>query len=89
MVLPAVFEAGKAGGNYSGTRGTPTVDGDTVYALAQFGDLVQRRRHRSNLLAKESCEDFSGSSGGWNYSESVPVDGNNVICSPEERKQQP
>ncbi|MEL0118537.1 MAG: PQQ-binding-like beta-propeller repeat protein, partial [Opitutae bacterium] len=77
------LRVGKAGGNYSGTRGTPTVDGDTVYALAQFGDLVcadvatGRIRWRKNL-----GEDFSGSSGGWNYSESVLVDGNNVICSP-------
>ena len=77
------LRVGKAGGNYSGTRGTPTVDGDTVYALAQFGDLVcadvatGQIRWRKNL-----GEDFSGSSGGWNYSESVLVDGNNVICSP-------
>ena len=31
---------GKPGGNYEGPRCTPTVDGDAVFALAQFGDFV-------------------------------------------------
>src|SRR5262249_32673828 len=33
-------KVGKPGGNYTGTRCTPTVDGDRVYALGQFGDFV-------------------------------------------------
>src|SRR5436190_9112047 len=33
-------KVGNAGGNYKGTRCTPTVDGDRVYALGQFGDFV-------------------------------------------------
>src|SRR5436190_969889 len=32
-------KVGKPGGNYPGTRSTPTVDGDRVYALGQYGDL--------------------------------------------------
>ena len=77
------LKVGKSGGNYSGTRCTPTVDGDLVFALGQFGDLVcvdvasGRARWRKNLVS-----DFGGKSGGWNYSESVLVDGNNLICSP-------
>src|SRR5262245_34121789 len=31
---------GKPGGDYPGTRSTPTVDADRVYALSQWGDLV-------------------------------------------------
>jgi hypothetical protein len=31
---------GKIGGNYPGTRCTPTVDGNVVYVLGQFGDIV-------------------------------------------------
>src|SRR6266849_4226020 len=33
-------KVGKPGGNYAGTRCTPTIDGDYVYAVGQFGDLV-------------------------------------------------
>ena len=77
------LKVGKSGGNYSGTRCTPTVDGDLVYALGQFGDLVcaetasGRERWRKNLE-----RDFGGKSGGWNYSESVLIDGENLLCSP-------
>ena len=76
-------EVGKQGGNYSGTRCTPTVDGDSVYALGQFGDLIcvdassGRERWRKNIQSE-----FGGKSGGWNYSESVLIDGNQLICSP-------
>jgi outer membrane protein assembly factor BamB len=77
------LKVGKSGGNYSGTRCTPTVDEDLVFALGQFGDLVcvdiasGQERWRKNLAS-----DFGGKSGGWNYSESVLVDGNNLMCSP-------
>src|SRR5262249_18629122 len=33
-------KVGNAGGNYSGPRCTPTVDGNLVYGIGQFGDLV-------------------------------------------------
>src|SRR6185437_4813476 len=31
---------GRSGGNHPGTRSTPTVDGEHLYALGQFGDLA-------------------------------------------------
>jgi outer membrane protein assembly factor BamB len=77
------LKVGKSGGNYSGTRCTPTVDGDLVFALGQFGDLVcVEFASGREIWRKNLANDFGGSSGGWNYSESVLVDGNNVICSP-------
>lgn len=77
------LRVGKSGGNYSGTRCTPTVDGDLVFALGQFGDLVcVEIASGREIWRKNLANDFGGSSGGWNYSESVLVDGNNVICSP-------
>ena len=74
---------GKAGGNYEGTRCTPTVDGDAIYALGQFGDLIcldaakGTERWRKNL-----SKDFGGGAPGWNYTESPLIDGNNVMVTP-------
>ncbi|PYI83171.1 MAG: polyvinylalcohol dehydrogenase, partial [Verrucomicrobia bacterium] len=31
---------GRPGGDHPGTRSTPTIDGDLVFALGQFGDLI-------------------------------------------------
>ena len=74
---------GKPGGNYKGTRCTPTVDGDRVYGLGQFGDLIccdaatGIERWKKNFQA-----DFGGRSGGWNYTESPLVDGDRLVCTP-------
>lgn len=71
------------GGGYPGTRSTPTVDGDRVYALGPHGDLAclnladGKERWRVSLP-----KDFDGVAGGWQYSESVLVDGNKVVCTP-------
>jgi outer membrane protein assembly factor BamB len=71
------------GGGYPGPRCTPTIDGDLVYGLGQYGDLVcvglkdGKEKWRTNLK-----QDFKGSSGGWGYAESVLVDGKNLICTP-------
>jgi outer membrane protein assembly factor BamB len=74
---------GKTGGGPAGTRSTPTVSGDLVYGLGQWGDLVcveaatgLERWRRS--LTKE----FGGGLPGWQYSESPLVDGDRVFCTP-------
>lgn len=78
---------GKPGGNYEGPRCTPTVDGDSVYALGQFGDFVcldaatGKERWRKNLGT-----DFGGKYSGWNYTESPLVDGNMVLFTPGGKK---
>ena len=78
---------GKPGGNYEGPRCTPTVDGDALYALAQFGDFVcldaatGKERWRKNLGT-----DFGGKYSGWNYTESPLVDGNKVLFTPGGKK---
>ena len=77
-------KVGRPGGNYEGTRSTPTVDGDRVYAQGQYGDLVcldaasGKEQWRKNLE-----KDFGGKMmSGWGYSESVLVDGDKVACTP-------
>jgi outer membrane protein assembly factor BamB len=59
------------------------VDGNLVYGLGQFGDLVcadikdGKERWRESLKA-----DFGGKEGGWNYTESPLVDGEKLIVTP-------
>ncbi len=70
-------------GTGDGPRCTPTVDGDQVYALGAFGDLVcldartgQRRWHKNVL------KEFGGSAGHWGICESPLIDGEKVIVTP-------
>ncbi|MGH7750586.1 MAG: PQQ-binding-like beta-propeller repeat protein, partial [Candidatus Dormibacteria bacterium] len=70
-----------------GSRCTPTVDGDVLYALGVSGDLVcletanGKERWHKNLV-----KDFSGNVGGWKYSESPLIDGNKLLCTPGGKK---
>lgn len=74
---------GKSGGNYAGPRCTPTVDGDSVYALGQFGDFVCLDTKDGSVRWKKNlATDFKGKSGGWNYTESPLIDGDKVVITP-------
>lgn len=69
---------------WQSSRSTPTVDGDRVYVLTAQGDLIccntATGRERWHKMMKE---DLGGKKGdGWGYSESVLIDGNNLICTP-------
>jgi len=78
---------GKTGGNYKGTRSTPTVVGDVLYALGQFGDLVcLKTADGSEVWRASLTQDFGGRAGGWNYTESVLVDDGKVMVTPGGRK---
>ncbi len=77
------LKVGNKGGNYAGPRCTPTVVGDRVYALGQFGDLVcVDVAAGKEVWRKNLPRDFKGQSGGWNYTESLLVDGDHLICTP-------
>ena len=77
-----VGRAGEGGG-YPGSRSTPTVAGDKVYALGPHGDLACLNLADGKLVWQVSLpQDFQGSGGGWQYSESVLVDGDKVVCTP-------
>ena len=78
---------GKTGGNYKGTRCTPTFDDGRLYVLGQFGDLVcLKAADGSELWRKSLTEDFGGRSGGWNYTESPLVDEGKVMVTPGGKK---
>jgi outer membrane protein assembly factor BamB len=69
---------------YGGPRGTPTVDGELLYAIGTEGDLVcletaaGRERWRKSLT-----RDFGGSMmSSWKFSESPLVDGDRLVFTP-------
>lgn len=67
-----------------GSRCTPTVDGDHLYALGTAGDLVCLETATGELKWKKNLEqDFGGRMmSGWKWSESPLVDGDRLICTP-------
>lgn len=69
---------------FGGPRGTPTVDGDSIYAMGTEGDLVcldaatGKERWRKSLP-----NDFGGRMmTQWKFSESPLVDGNKLVFTP-------
>ncbi len=76
-------KAYRDGGQGNGPRGTPTVDDDRVYALGANGDLVCLGTAKGEVVwQKNILNEYGGSNITWGISESVLVDGKNVICSP-------
>jgi outer membrane protein assembly factor BamB len=66
-----------------GPRGTPTVDGDRVYALSENGDLACLKSTDGKAVWQRNIlKDFGGSNPKWLISESPLVDGNKVIVTP-------
>jgi outer membrane protein assembly factor BamB len=68
-----------------GPRGTPTIDGEHLYALGGQGELVclatasGKIVWQKNLLSRE----LGGSKqGNWGYTESPLIDGDKLVCSP-------
>ncbi|QEG01335.1 outer membrane biogenesis protein BamB [Stieleria maiorica] len=69
--------------SWQSSRSTPTVDGDRVYVVTAFGELIcfstagqeQWRRHLKDDLGGKKAD-------GWGYSESVLIDGDKLICTP-------
>ena len=77
---------GKAGGTdrqRPGTRCTPATDGELVFALGQFGELVcANATTGKEVWRKNMSTDFGGKAPHWDYSESPLLDGDLVLCTP-------
>ena len=69
-------------GRGDGPRGTPTVDGDHVYAMSGEGVLVCAKLQDGEVVWSVKMQDFGGSVPNWGYAESVLVDGDRLICTP-------
>lgn len=65
-----------------GPRGTPTVDGELVYALSGIGDLVCAKTDSGEIVWQKTMADFGGRKPKWGYAESVLIDGEKLICTP-------
>jgi outer membrane protein assembly factor BamB len=66
-----------------GPRGTPTVDGDRVYALTESGDLAALRAQDGSVLWQRNIlREFGARNIPWLISESPLIDGGNVIVTP-------
>lgn len=66
-----------------GPRGTPTVDGDRVYALGGSGDLTALDARTGKVVwSKNVLKEFGGSNITWGISESPLVLGNKVLVNP-------
>jgi outer membrane protein assembly factor BamB len=65
-----------------GPRGTPTVDGDRVYIMSGPGNLVCVSTVNREVLWQVTMQKLGGSTPRWGFSESVLVDGDQVVCTP-------
>ena len=66
-----------------GPRGTPTVDGEQLYALAENGELACLKATDGSIVWRRNIlKDFGGRNPKWLISESPLVEANNVIVTP-------
>ena len=78
---------GKSGapgwGGFTGPRGTPTVDGEMVYVIGQYGEVVCLKTADGSVVwSKDLTKDFGGKRPEWGFSESALIDGDTMVCTP-------
>lgn len=74
---------GYRNGQGDGPRGTPTVDGDRVYAEGGNGDVTCLEAATGKTIWHVNlASDFGGGRPGWGYSESPLVEDNMLIVTP-------
>jgi outer membrane protein assembly factor BamB len=74
---------GMGDNNYKGPRATPTLDGDRLYAVSQYGEMVcLATADGKELWRKDYLKDFGGACPTWGYAESALVDGERVVVTP-------
>ncbi len=71
-------------GTGDGSRGTPTVDGDSIYFIRGGGDLHCLDAATGKPRWKKALKSDLGGKlmSGWGYSESPLIDGDQLICTP-------
>jgi outer membrane protein assembly factor BamB len=70
-------------GGFAGPRATPTVDGNLIFALDQWGEIACfDTASGKEIWRKNFVTDFGGSRPEWGFSESPLVDGDRVLATP-------
>jgi outer membrane protein assembly factor BamB len=69
-------------GGFGGPRATPTVDGQQVFAVDQWGELVCLDTDGKEVWRKNYAVDFQAKRPEWGFSESPLADGNQVVVTP-------
>ncbi|MCX5776343.1 MAG: PQQ-like beta-propeller repeat protein [Candidatus Firestonebacteria bacterium] len=78
-------ENGKAWtGSYPGTRSTPVYSNGMVYQISGGGRLgaFEAKTGKEVWNFDFKSKELKGKAGTWGFSESVTIDGNNLICMP-------
>ena len=78
---------GKAGPvgqpQFEGPRATPTTDGELVFAVSQWGEMVCLKADTGKeVWRKDYTTDFGGAPPLWGYAESPLIDGDKVVVTP-------
>ncbi len=88
LIWETPFDGNAAEGDYNlgwggGPRGTPTIDGNFVYALSDLGTLACFKTSDGSVVWQTNLvKDYAGSIPKWGYSESVLIDGDRVVTMP-------
>ena len=70
-------------GGFAGPRATPTIDGQRLYTVDQWGEMVcLDAADGKEVWRKDYIKDFGSSRPEWGFSESPLVDGDQVIVTP-------
>jgi len=77
-------QAGAPGwGGFAGPRATPTADGDLVFALGQYGEVIcVNAADGKEVWRAHLTTDFGGPRPEWGFAESPLVDGDQVLFTP-------
>ena len=72
--------------SHSGTRATPTIDGEVLYLLSGNGKIACYRTRDGREVWTRDMADFGGKPGHWGYAESLLVNGDQLYASPGGRR---
>lgn len=76
-----IVEQGNA--DWKGSRSTPTIVGDRIYAVASQGKAICLETKSGKMVwQKTFADEFGSGKQSWGYAESPLVDGDLVLCTP-------